>query len=49
MTPLQVAEAQLERYRDFIEYLFEHSVHCDQIPLSEAWEEFEQYENKQKS
>jgi len=28
---------------DFIDYLFEHSEHCDHISQSEAWDEFNRY------
>lgn len=34
------------RLIDFIEFLFEHSEHCDHISQSEAWKEFEIYERK---
>lgn len=32
---------------DFIEWLFDHSEHCDHITYNEAWEEFKQWEEKQ--
>jgi len=35
-----------ERKADFIMYLFDESEHCDHITYNEAWEEFEQWENK---
>lgn len=38
---------QNERKGDFLEWLFEHSEHCDHISQSEAWEEFEAWEEKQ--
>ncbi len=31
----------MNRMIDFIDFLFNHSVHCDHITQSEAWEEFE--------
>lgn len=34
----------IEDMQNFIEYLFEHSEHCDHILQSEAWEEFRQWE-----
>lgn len=37
---------ELDRMRDFIEFLFEHSEHCDHITFSEAWQEFEIHEAK---
>jgi hypothetical protein len=42
-----VLKMQIERLNDFIEFLFEHSEHCDHISQSDAWDEFEQYEFKQ--
>lgn len=36
-----------ERRGDFIEWLFEHSEHCNHISYSEAWEEFSKWEDKQ--
>lgn len=39
-------KAELGRLNDFIEYLFEHSEHCNHISQSEAWDEFEQWEFK---
>lgn len=35
-----------ERLNDFIEFLFDHSEHCDHISRSDAWKEFEEYEYK---
>lgn len=32
------------RLNDFIEFLFEHSEHCDHISQSDAWGEFQKYE-----
>lgn len=37
----------IERAWDFINYLFDESEHCDHITVKEAWEEFEEWENKQ--
>ncbi len=39
---------EVNRLSDFIEFLFEHSDHCDHITQSEAWKEFEIYEVKNK-
>ena len=39
-------KAEVARLTDFIEYLFEHSEHCDHITQSDAWSEFEQWEFK---
>jgi hypothetical protein len=44
MTPETMLKQELERMRDFVEYLFEHSEHCNHISQSEAWAEFEVYE-----
>lgn len=35
---------EVGRLTDFIEWLFEHSEHCDHITQREAWDEFEVYE-----
>lgn len=32
---------------DFIEFLFEHSEHCDHITQTAAWDEFREFEYKQ--
>jgi hypothetical protein len=40
-------KVQVARMSDFIEYLFEHSEHCDHITYNEAWEEFNQWEESQ--
>jgi hypothetical protein len=37
---------EIERMRDFIEFLFDHSEHCDHISHADAWKEFEIYEAK---
>ncbi len=37
---------ELERLKDFVDFLFDHSEHCDHISQSEAWNEFEIYEIK---
>lgn len=37
---------ECERLRDFIEFLFDHSEHCDHISHNEAWDEFTEYELK---
>lgn len=37
----------MSRKDDFVEWLFEHSEHCDHIPYSEAWEEFLKWEDSQ--
>lgn len=41
------ARDRIERFRDFLAYLFEHSEHCDHISQSDAWEEFIEWEEKQ--
>lgn len=38
---------ECERLRDFLEFLFDHSEHCDHITYSEAWNEFEEWELKE--
>lgn len=42
-----LSKIELGRLDDFLEYLFEHSEHCNHIAQSEAWKEFEQWELKQ--
>lgn len=37
---------ELSRLTDFVEFLFEHSEHCDHITHREAYKEFLRYENK---
>lgn len=44
--PETLLRVELERMRDFIEFLFDHSEHCDHISFSDAWKEFEIYESK---
>lgn len=39
-------KVSIERYRDFIGYLFDESEHCDHISESDAWKEFEEWEDK---
>ena len=39
---------EVGRLTDFIEYLFEHSEHCDHISQKDAWLEFCEYEIKNK-
>ena len=41
------AKNNYERLTDFVEFLFEHSEHCDHISQREAWHEFELYELKE--
>lgn len=43
----QQAKAALERMGDFIEFLFEHSEHCDHITYSDAYAEFEKWEEEE--
>lgn len=38
---------ELELNRDFIEWLFDHSEHCDHISFSDAWDQFETYLTKE--
>jgi hypothetical protein len=38
---------ELETKRDFIEFLFEHSEHCNHITQQAAWLEFRKWESKQ--
>jgi len=33
-------------YREFLEWLFDHSEHCDHISQRKAWKEFEEWELK---
>lgn len=35
---------EISRLNDFIDFLFEHSEHCDHISQPEAWKEFEEFE-----
>ncbi len=35
---------EIGRLTDFLEYLFEHSQHCDHISQPDAWKEFEEWE-----
>lgn len=35
---------EIARLTDFIEYLFDHSEHCDHISHRDAWREFELWE-----
>lgn len=44
---LTLKQIELGRLDDFLEYLFEHSEHCDHITQSDAYKEFEQWEMKQ--
>ncbi len=41
-----ILRLELERLRDFVAFLFDHSEHCDHISHSDAWQEFEIYESK---
>lgn len=45
---LQRVTLELARLQDFLEFLFDHSEHCDHITYSEAWHEFEEYERPQR-
>lgn len=38
---------EVGRLNDFIDFLFEHSEHCDHISQRDAWIEFEEYEYEQ--
>lgn len=37
---------QVARLDDFLEFLFDHSEHCDHISYGDAWKEFEIFEAK---
>lgn len=37
---------EIQSLRDFIEWLFEVSEHCDHITQSEAWDEYDKYLEK---
>lgn len=43
---LKVLTIEHERLVDFVEFLFDHSEHCDHISHRDAWKEFEIYEQK---
>lgn len=43
---LQNERLMTEGLRDFIEFLFDHSEHCDHITYQEAWDEFQEWLNK---
>jgi len=50
-TRLPISEKTLlqienNRLTDFIEFLFEHSEHCDHISQRDAWNEFSKWEAK---
>jgi hypothetical protein len=38
----------IESYRDFMEWLFDISEHCNHITQTEAWIEFENYQANKK-
>ena len=40
---------EISRLTDFIEYLFDHSEHCDHISQPDAWMEFCKWEAKENS
>lgn len=42
-----VLTADVGMLTDFIEFLFEHSEHCDHIEQPEAWDEFFEWQFKQ--
>ena len=46
LSDIVLLKIETERLRDFIEFLFEHSEHCDHISQKDAWNEFEIYEIK---
>ena len=46
ISDIALARIEISRLTDFIEFLFEHSVHCDHITQSNAWREFEEFEFK---
>lgn len=37
---------QVAALTDFIEYLFDHSEHCDHITYNDAWKEFEEWQEQ---
>lgn len=39
---------EIAALNDFIDFLFEHSEHCDHISQRKAWDEFRQYELDEK-
>lgn len=39
---------EIANLNDFIEFLFEHSEHCDHISQSDAWDEFLVYQINKK-
>jgi len=39
---------EIAKLTDFIEFLFEHSEHCDHITQTEAWNEFDLYQYNKK-
>lgn len=41
-----ILRMEVEQLRDFIEFLFDHSEHCDHISHADAWKEFKIYEAK---
>lgn len=47
MNDLRRARYNVERMNDFIEWLFDVSEHCDHITRGEAFQEFEEWEEKQ--
>lgn len=40
LSPLTLATNESHTLNDFIEFLFEHSEHCDHISQKDAWKEF---------
>lgn len=42
-----VLTAEVAALTDFIDFLFEHSEHCDHITQREAWNEFREFEYKE--
>ena len=44
----QLINCNIEKHRliDFLEFLFDHSEHCDHITQPDAWAEFVEYEAK---
>lgn len=44
MSKERKVNSQVERMENFLDYLFNHSEHCDHIMQSEAWKEFEEWE-----
>jgi len=47
LSDVAVLKVDVAQLNDFLEFLFEHSEHCDHIEQSEAWDEFYEWQFKQ--